>query len=206
MARSIPKKERIDIDRYIGRYQYRRYIEYRFFAIPNGDSDAIRRKILSLLGTRFGFYDDCSKEEVTDLPRQLTALSLQQDDQPSNQRQSTLPQQEVLHTDNDRSQDSVGKSHCPGKQAHAHHKEKVERLVSQVLTELHAVPPEVQFDVMNHQIKALQELLHGAEQAANAEQQANFKKGQSVSFARKEDPIERNNDRAGSRSKNKSCE
>jgi hypothetical protein len=34
LARSIPKTERINIDRYIGRYQYRRYIEYRFFAIP----------------------------------------------------------------------------------------------------------------------------------------------------------------------------
>jgi hypothetical protein len=159
-----------------------------------------------LLGTRFGFYDDCSKEEVTDLPRQLTARSLQQDDQPSNQRQSTLPQQEVLHTDNDRSQDSVGKSHCPGKQAHAHHKEKVERLVSQAVTALHAVPPEVQFDVMNHQIKALQALLHSTEQAASAEQQANFQKGHSVSCARKKDPIERHNDRASSRSKKQLCE
>jgi actin-like ATPase involved in cell morphogenesis len=45
-------------------------------------------------------------------------------------------------------------------QVHSYHKEKVESLISQALTELHAVPPEVQFDVMNHQIKALQALQH----------------------------------------------
>jgi hypothetical protein len=151
-----------------------------------------------MLGTRLGYYGGCSIEDVGDLTEALSVISLQKDHRevaapPTEHIVTTLqvqPDTAACPSADKAHMQSCSKQQPPGELARANHKKRVLGLLLQAINALDGVPPEVQGDVMNTQVKVLRGMVHSTEQAVHVKQFANFQKGD-VSFVRKKDAIER---------------